>query len=253
MAFLCESEEPVFSENGTRLIGISFSYHLHPLPLTPDPHIQPISVKHLGFDDLSALWQLRHHPGGGQAVENGLDVGAGVLELDAPQLAAVHKLDALAHLALLEAVFIGHGEAVGRHGEPLDAVHTVDGGGFVGGVGEVLLLVDALDEGGQVKIVLAEQDAHRLHPAVFGRAVVGANIVHLENLVVPDGLAELPQLVHELFAVVGRHIVEPLVADQLLHGLQVLGRRAAGHQLVQNRVQLRLHKRAALEQNLAHG
>lgn len=56
---------------------VCLGHQLHPLPLAPDPHIQPVAVKHLRFDDLPAFGQLFHYPGRRQAVEHGLDVRAG--------------------------------------------------------------------------------------------------------------------------------------------------------------------------------
>lgn len=46
--------------------------------------------------------------------------------------------------------------------------------------------------------------------------------------------------------------MEPLVADELLHGLEVLRRGAAGHQLVEDGVEFLLGKGAAFEQDFAH-
>ena len=46
--------------------------------------------------------------------------------------------------------------------------------------------------------------------------------------------------------------MKALVADEFLYRLQVLHRGAAGHQLVQDGVQLRLRKSAAFQQDFAN-
>lgn len=113
---------------------------MHIISLTSQPHIQTVAVKDLGLHQLAAFRQFFHHPGGGQTVQDGLNVGAGVLKPDVPQLAAVHELNALAHLPFLEAVLVGDVEPVVGHGKVRNAVHPVDGGRAVLRVGKVVFL-----------------------------------------------------------------------------------------------------------------
>lgn len=137
-----------------------------------------------------------------------------------------------------------------QHLEADDAVDAVDGGEEVAGVFKAALV---LEEGGQVKIILREHDAHRLDAPGDRLLAFQAGVLDLDHALVADGLAQRPEAAQNGLVVVGRDVVEGLVGDQLVHQLLVLGRHGALHQLVQNGQHLIPAQRAALQQNLADG
>ena len=117
----------------------------------------------------------------------------------------------------------------------------------------MLVLVNALNESGQIEIILAEQQAHRMYPPHPGGVLVGAGISQLHYTMFPDGLTQIPKPVHKPLAMVRSYIVKTLVSNQLLYRLQILHRRTAGHQLIEDWVQLLIDKRTALQQDFANG
>ena len=75
-------------------------------PLTAQPHIDSFA-KYFSFNQL-AIQQFLYHTSGGQAVQHSLQTGTSVLETQLLQLAAIHKLDTLAHFAFLKTVAVGN-------------------------------------------------------------------------------------------------------------------------------------------------
>lgn len=119
------------------------------LPLTPHPHLDPLP-KHLSFHR-PALAVLVQDAGGGQAVQHGLNGGAGVSEFDVLQSAAVHELHPLAELAFFKSVPVGHAEMFIQYFEGGNPVNAVDGGKEVVRILEMGLV---LQKGGQVEVIL---------------------------------------------------------------------------------------------------
>ena len=133
-----------------------FCQYPHIVSLTPHPHLDTCA-KHLSLYDPALLRHLQNLCSG-QTVKYRFQTRPGILKPNGLQLAAVHKLDALAHLALLKAVGIPLGKVSVEGLIVLDAVDAVNGGGVILRVLEMLILVDALDERCQIEIILAEQD-----------------------------------------------------------------------------------------------
>lgn len=189
-------------------------YNFYIVSLTPHPHLDA-RTKHLGFHD-PALFRYLQNLCSGQTVENGFQTWPGILEPDGLQLAAIHKLDALAHLALLKAVSIPLGKMPVEGLIVLDTVDAVNRRGVILRVLEMLILVDALDERCQIEIILTEQDAHRLNGAHTGLAVVGAAVGNFHNIVIFYCRADVPQALNELPAMLRLNVMEALIADKSL-------------------------------------
>ena len=131
-----------------------YIYNFYIVSLTSYPHLDA-RAKHLGFHD-PALFRHLQDLCSGQSVENGFQTWPGILEPDGLQLAAVHELDALAHLALLKTVGVPLCKVPFEGLIVLDAVNAINGRRIILWIFEVLVLVDAFDERRQIEIVLAE-------------------------------------------------------------------------------------------------
>lgn len=129
-----------------------FLHHPHRAPLTPEPHINAVPV-HLGGDAVDAVL-LRNDPRCGEAVEDGLDRCAAVVEGDAAEFARVHELDALTELAVTEFLFMDDAEARTRRHESCDAVDAEDGRELLAPVRQI---------GDEIEIVLREHDGDGVH------------------------------------------------------------------------------------------
>lgn len=227
-----------------------FCQYPHIVSLTPHPHLDTCA-KHLSLYDPALLRHLQNLCSG-KSVENGFQTWPGILKPNGLQLAAVHKLDALAHLALLKAVGVPLCKVSVEGLIVLNAVDAVNRRGIVLRVLEVLILVDAFDERRQIEIILAEQDANRLNGAHTGLAVVGAAVGNFHNIVIFYCRADLPQALDKLPAMLRLNVMEAFVADEVFDLIQSVQRGAYLHQLVQNGEHLLLDHGAALQQNLAH-
>lgn len=188
-------------------------YNFYIVSLTSHPHLDTGS-KHLGFHD-PALFRHLQNLCSGQSVENGFQTWPGILEPDGLQLAAVHKLDALAHLALLKAIGIALGKVPVEGLIVLNAVDAVNRRGIVLRVLEMLILVDALNKRRQIEIILTEQDAHRLNGAHTGLAIVGAAVGNLHNIVIFYCRTDVPQALDKLPAMLRLNVMETLIADEV--------------------------------------
>ena len=135
-----------------------FCQYPHIVSLTPHPHLDTCA-KHLSLYDPALLRHLQNLCSG-QTVKYRFQTRPGILKPNGLQLAAVHKLDALAHLALLKAVGVPLCKVSVEGLIVLNAVNTINRRGIVLRVLEVFVLVDAFDERRQIEIILAEQDAH---------------------------------------------------------------------------------------------
>ena len=102
-----------------------FCQYPHIVPLTPHPHLDTCA-QHLSLYDPALLRYLQNLCSG-QSVKHRFQTWPGILEPDGLQLAAVHKLDALAHLALLKAVGIALGKVPVEGLIVLDAINTING------------------------------------------------------------------------------------------------------------------------------
>ena len=130
-----------------------------------------------------------------------------------------------------------------------DAVDAVDGREQVVGVVEVRLV---LQKRRQIEVILGEHDAHRLHPALHQLRLLHALVPDLNDLLIADGLPQLPQAAQHALPVVGRDVVQLLVGHQLPHGLLALLRHSTVDELVQYAAHILGGQGAALQQNLAH-
>ena len=178
--------------------GVLSREPLYILPLAPQPHLYPLA-EDLGGDE-PAVGVLGEYLRRGEPVQHRLQRRAGVAEADMLQPPAVHKLDALAELALLEPLGIRHAEMLVQHLHRPDAVDAVDRREQVIGVVEVRLV---LQKRRQIEVILGEHDAHRLHPALHQLGFFHALIPDLNDLLIADGLPQLPQVAQHALAVVG--------------------------------------------------
>ena len=227
-----------------------FCQYPHIVSLTPHPHLDTCA-KHLSLYD-PALFRHLQNLCSGQSVENGFQTWPGILKPNGLQLAAVHKLDALAHLALLKAVGVPLCKVSVEGLIVLNAVDAVNRRGVILRILEMLILVDAFDERRQIEIILAEQDAHRLNGAHTSLAVVGAAVGNFHNIVIFYCRADLPQALDKLPAMLRLNVMEAFVADEVFDLIQSVQRGAHLHQLVQNGEHLLLDHGAAFQQDLAH-
>ena len=131
-----------------------YIYNFYIVSLTSYPHLDA-RAKHLGFHD-PALFRHLQDLCSGQSVENGFQTWPGILEPDGLQLAAVHELDALAHLALLKTVGVPLCKVPFEGLIVLDTVDAVNRRGVILRVLEMLILIDALNKRSQIEIILAE-------------------------------------------------------------------------------------------------
>ena len=122
------------------------------IALTPQPHINAAAV-HLGGDAVDAVL-LRNDPRCGEAVEDGLDRCAAVVEGDTAKFARVHELDALTELAVTELLFMDDAEGRARRRESCDAVNAEDGRELLASVRQI---------GDEVEIILGEHDGDGVH------------------------------------------------------------------------------------------
>ena len=129
-----------------------FLHHPHRAPLTPEPHINAVPV-HLGGDAVDTAL-LRNDPRCGEAVEDGLDRCAAVVEGDAVEFARVHELDAFAELAVAEFPAMRHAEGRARRLEPYDAVDAENGRELLAPVRQI---------GDEIEVVLREHDGDGVH------------------------------------------------------------------------------------------
>ena len=130
-----------------------FLHHPHRAPLTPEPHINAVPV-HLGGDAVDTVL-LRNDPRCREAIEDGLDRCAAVVESDTAEFARVHELDAFAELAVAEFLpAMNHAEARTRRHESCDAVDAEDGRELLAPVRQI---------GDEIEIVLREHDGDGVH------------------------------------------------------------------------------------------
>ena len=102
----------------------------------------------------------------GEAVEDGLDRCAAVVEGDAAKFARIHELDAFAELAVAEFLpAVNHAEGRARRLETCDAVNAEDGRELLAPVRQI---------GDEVKIILGEHDGDGVHLMCAFRAVLTA-------------------------------------------------------------------------------
>ena len=109
------------------------------------------------------------------------------------ELAAVHELDPLAELSFFKAVFVGDVKMLVQDLEGADSVDAVNGGKEVLRVLKLGFAVHVLEEGREVKVVFREHAPHRLHPAGDELGFLHPLVLDLHDLVVADGLADLPE------------------------------------------------------------
>ena len=169
------------------------------------------------------------------------------------ELAAVHELDPLAELPLFKAVFVGDVKMLVQDLEGTDAVDAVNGGKEVLLVLKLGFAVHVLEEGREVEVVFREHDPHRLHPAGDELGFLHPLVLDLHDLVVADGLADLPEAVEQALAMVGRDVVKAFVGHQALDDGFVLFGDAAVDETVQQGHHLVCDHRAALQKDLADG
>ena len=129
-----------------------FLHHPHRAPLTPEPHINAAAV-HLGGDAVDAAL-LRNNPRRREAVEDGLDRCAAVVESDTAKFARVHELDAFAELTVTEFPAVNDAEGRARRRESCDAVDAEDGRELLASVRQI---------GDEIEIVLREHDGDGVH------------------------------------------------------------------------------------------
>lgn len=217
-----------------------FLHHPHCAPLTPQPHINAVPV-HLGGDAVDAVL-LRNDPRCREAVEDGLDRCAAVVEGDVAQITRIHELDALTKLAVTEFLFMDDAEGRARRRESCDAVDAEDGRELLAPVRQI---------GDEVEVVLGEHDGDRVHLMFAFRAVLTA-VGDADGVLCRHVLREFPDRGEEFFPVAQRDIVMLLAADDLPHLFTVM-RCSLPQQLLEEGIELLLAERAALEQYLADG
>ena len=168
-------------------------------------------------------------------------------------MAAVHKLDALAELALLKALGIRNGEMRFGDGKAVDSVDAVDSReGIVFYLEFELLLFLGHDEACQIKVEFGEHDAYGLQSALHQHAV-GTAVVDDYFQMLMHSAAKLPHLLQELILVLRFHIKQLFVAYKLAHTLLLSFGDTAVNQLIKNRIQLIFGERPALQQYLERG
>ena len=168
-------------------------------------------------------------------------------------MAAVHKLDALAELALLKAFGIRNGKMRFSDAKAVDSVDAVDSReGIVFYLEFELLLLLGHDEACQIKVEFGEHDAYGLQSALHQHAV-GTAVVDDYLQMLMHSAAKLPHFLQELILVLRFYIKQLFVAYKLAHTLLLRFRDTAVNQLIKNRIQLIFGERPALQQYLERG
>ena len=143
-----------------QFLSLAHLKHLHFLPLRPQPHLDALAVT-LRRQRIDARLLLEHAKRR-QAVADRLQGAAAVGERDAPKLAHIHELDALAELALLESVAVRHGKMLFLHADFLHAVNAENDRI----VRRVVCIV-----GNQIEVKLRKKNRHGLDHALMADTV----------------------------------------------------------------------------------
>ena len=163
---------------------------LYPLALAAQPHLEALAVVDFCLQNGVSFQILPGLAGGGELVQNRFQIGTGVRKANLHQRAAVHKLNSLAHFPFLKTVGIDHREVGVGNALVYNAVDAVDGRTCVLWVGE-MRFVNSLNLGRQVKIILAEQNAHRFQRA-YRIAAIHPHIGNFDDTMLLDGDAQIP-------------------------------------------------------------